>query len=697
VPPPSPRRSPFRVGLVGAGYVSEFHIRALQRLPDVRIAGVTDLVEARARAVADRLGVPAYPSLPAMAGAGVEAVHVLTPPSSHTAVALDALRLGCHVLVEKPLATSVEDCDRLAEASAAAGRSVCVGHSMLLDPTFVRLLDAVRGGAVGDVLSVDIFRSSVYPPYLGGPLPPQYGEGGYPFRDLGVHALYMLRELIGAIEDVTPEFRTAGGLAADPNVYFDEWRALVRCARGSGHVHLSWNVRPLQHLFVVQGTRGTLRADLYSMFVSRRRNTPAPKAVERVFNALAESAQSALGVMGGAGRFAAGRVLPYQGLHNLVRDFYRSLAEGGPVPVTVASARSIVEWTERVARPADAAKSAARAAYPVAADARVVVTGANGLLGRALVRRLLERGERIRLFVRREPAAEVRRNPLVEVAIGELGDPSAVGRALRGATTVFHCGAAMFGAWPAHVSGTIEGTRNVIASCLDEGVGKLVYVSSLSVLHNADLAGTVATESSPLEPRSDERGAYSRAKREAEALVSAAVDAKRLPAVILRPGHIWSEEGPLLSPAVGMRAGRLLVMLGDRNLLLPLVHVEDVVSALLLAREADVEPGTVFHVVDEDPITREELAQLYRGAREPELRILHVPIGAATIAAGVLGWVGRALGRPIGISPYRLRAGVAPLRFECSKAATGLGWRPAVRSRAALRTLLERRGSALNQ
>jgi predicted dehydrogenase/nucleoside-diphosphate-sugar epimerase len=686
-----PPRPPFRVGLVGAGYVSEFHVRALQRLPGVRIAGITDLVEPRARAAAARFGITAHPSLAAMVDAGLDVVHVLTPPASHTAVALDALRHGCHVLVEKPLATSVDDCDRLAAESAAVGRSVCVCHSMLADPTFVRLVEAVRGGAVGEVLSVDVLRSSVYAPYRGGPPPPQYGDGGYPFRDLGVHALYMLRELLGPIEGVTPEFRTAGALAADPNVYFDEWRALVRCARGSGHVQLSWNVRPLQHLFIVQGTRGTLRADLYSMFISRRRNTPAPKAIERVLNTLAESAQSAVGVLRGAGRFAAGRVVPYQGLHSLVEEFYRSLAENRPVPVTVESARSIVEWTERVARPADAAKLAARPSRPTRTQAAVVVTGANGLLGRALVRRLLDRGERLRLFVRREPSPEVAGHPLVEVVIGDLGDPAAVRRGLGGATTVFHCGAAMFGAWPAHESGTIEGTRNVIAACLDHGVGKLVHVSSLSVLHNAALAGTVVTESSPLEPRPEERGAYSRAKREAEALVREAVDAKGLPAVILRPGHIWTEQGPLLSPAVGMRAGRLLLMLGDPGVLLPLVHVDDVVSALFLAREADVPPGSVFHLVDDDPISRKELARLYRDAREPSLRIVHVPMGVATTAAGLLTGVTRAMGRPLGPSPYRLRAGVAPLRFDCTKARQELGWRPAVKSRTALLVLLGRR------
>lgn len=681
----------FRVGLVGAGYVSEFHIRALRRLPEIRIVGITDLLEDRARVIAGRFGIAAYPSLEAIAEAGLDVVHVLTPPASHTTVAVDALRRGCHVLVEKPLATSVEECDRLAAESAAAGRHVCVSHSMLADPTFVRVIEAVRKGAVGDVLNVDIFRSSIFPPYHGGPLPPQYGDGGYPFRDLGVHALYMLCELLGPIENITSEFRTAGALAADPNLYFDEWRALVRCARGSGHVQLSWNVRPLQHLLMVQGTRGTLRADLYSMFVSGRRNTPAPKAIERVFNAVIESAQSATGVVLGAGRFAAGRVLPYQGLHNLVREFYRCLAEGRPMPVTVESARSIVEWTERVARPADVAKLAIRAPRPAPPQAAVVVTGANGLLGRALVQRLLEHGERVRLFVRREPPPEIREHPLVDVVLGDLGDPSAVARGLANATTVFHCGAAMFGPWPAHASGTIEGTRNVLAACLAHGVKKLVYVSSLAVLHTSALSGKVVTESSPLEPRSEERGAYSRGKFQAEALVRAAAAKKELDVVILRPGHIWTETGPLLSPAVGMRAGRLLLMLGDSRLLLPLVHVDDVVSALLLARDADVATGTIFHLVDDDPIPRDELARLYRTAREPDLRIVPIPLAFATVVAGLLNGLTRALGRPLGPSPYRLRAGVTSLRFDCSRAFGELAWRPKVSSRTALRVLLGRR------
>ena len=69
-----------------------------------------------------------------MAAEGLDVVHVLTPPDSHVMVAFEALSLGCHVLVEKPLATSVEDCDRLIAESQARGLRVCVNHSLLGDP-----------------------------------------------------------------------------------------------------------------------------------------------------------------------------------------------------------------------------------------------------------------------------------------------------------------------------------------------------------------------------------------------------------------------------------------------------------------------------------------------------------------------------------------------------------------------------------
>jgi 2-alkyl-3-oxoalkanoate reductase len=682
----------YRVGIVGAGYVSEFHIKALKRLPNVRIVGITDLDDARARATAQRFGITSHPSLKVMAAEGLDAVHVLTPPGSHVDVALEALSLGCHVLVEKPLATSVEDCDRLIAESQARNLRVCVNHSLLGDPLIERALKLVNMGAIGDVLAVDYLRSSNYPPYRGGPLPPHYREGGYQFRDLGVHALYLLREFLGNIQDVQADFRSSGLKDSDPNIHFDEWRALVRCANGTGNIQLSWNVKPLQHQLIIQGTRGTLRADLFSMYLTHRRHTPLPKAAERVVNALAESVSSAAQLIWNATLFAIGQLQPYQGLHNFVGAFYESLRTNSVMPAGLEQAREVVRWTEQVAREADHAKAKYHGQYRPGNRPAVVVTGANGLLGSAFVKRLIQEDEHVRLFVRRLPPPEIADHPQIEVVLGELGDPGAVDRAIDGATAVFHIGAAMGGGWPAHEAGTIAGTRNVVEACLKHDVPKMIYISSLSVI---DWAGHPAnqpvTESATLEPTPQQRGFYTQAKLEAERIVRAAAQERGLPVVILRPGQIWSETSPLITAAVGIRLGQWLVVVGDDSNQPPFVHVDDVVEAIVLSTQSPFSRGEVFQVVDNELMSREELVRLYSRARESQLRITRIPLGLACFLAGGIECVITTLGRPAPISPYRLRSAVAPLTFDCSMAREQLHWEPHGHTRDALRKLLAAR------
>ena len=125
----------FRTALVGAGYIAPYHVQALARLPQVTLVGITDLDQERARRLAsEHGGLTVFPSLAAMVEAGVDVVHVLTPPHAHAAVALEAMALGCDVLIEKPLATSVEEADRILEAARRGGTHVAVGHVERFQP-----------------------------------------------------------------------------------------------------------------------------------------------------------------------------------------------------------------------------------------------------------------------------------------------------------------------------------------------------------------------------------------------------------------------------------------------------------------------------------------------------------------------------------------------------------------------------------
>jgi predicted dehydrogenase/nucleoside-diphosphate-sugar epimerase len=661
----------FRVGFAGAGAIAGVHREAVSRVPGAVMLGVTDRDPARAQAFATHApGVRVFPDVASMLAAGVDVVHVLTPPHAHAAVALEALEGGCHVLVEKPLATSDADCARLAAAASRAARCVGVNHSLLADPQVRRVLDTIAEGRAGKPVGADYFCSAAYPPWEVGPPPAHYGEGGDPFRDLGVHGLYLLRAVLGEIERVQPIFTARGG---DPNLCFDEWDVLVRCERGVGHVRLSWNVRPLQTVFTVHATGGTLRADVGCMFTAVRRATALPHAADRAATALVEAWPALWSVPANGLGWLSGRLRPYAGLRRAVEEFYGALAEGTPLPASLEDGRRVVRWVETVARPADAGKLLRARRYRPRSGADALVTGATGRLGTRLIEHLVARGHRVRAFCRRAPAEGPLRHSRVDIALGDLGDSAAVDAAVAGVRVVYHAGAAMRGPWAEHARGTVTGTQHVVDSVLRYGVGRMVHVSSLSVLDWNALDDALVTEEAPLEPRPDARGSYTHAKLLAEQQVLAAVRDLGLPAVIVRPGVLVGPDGPGLDALNAVVIGRHLVLLGDGSGAPPLIPLNDAAELIVRAGSlSTLEPGTVLHAVDRQTTTVRTLA--IHLARDHGLRVRRIPQPVLRAGAAAVAVLARTFGRPSPITPYRVRAASARLRFDCTRTRTALGW-----------------------
>ncbi len=507
--------------------------------------------------------------------------------------------------------------------------------ALLLDPKIARARAVVRSGALGQVSAVELVCGASYPPFEGGPLPPRYRDAGHPFRDLGRPCLQIIQDLLGPIEDVEASWRSVGG---DPDLAYDEWRARVRCQHGEGQLLLSWNEKPAKSQLVVRGTRGELRLE--------------PLAPRR----------------GLSGAF-----------HKLVRrDVEPPAAEDG-VDADVGA------WIEKVARAAEAEHAAQLARFELSAAVPFLVTGASGALGGATLRRLVADGQRVRAMVRRVPAQPV---PGVEYAIGNLGDPAAVDRAVKGAAVVLHVGAATRGGWPEHRVGTLLGTRHVIDACKQHGVTQLVYISSMSVIDWAGTAhqGTTVDEAAALEPRPEERGAYTRAKLEAEKLVVAAA-AAGLPAVILRPGQIFGGGIQLINGAVARRAGGRWLVLGDGTLELPLVYIDDVVDAIMAAVEKRLTRGEIVQLIDGEALTQRDVLDLAGGG----VKSIRVPralvFGLGKLSELPLG----AFGRPSPIGLYRLQSALARLRWGRGKAEALLGWRPRVGVREGIRRELSRK------
>lgn len=662
-----------RAAIVGCGAISRHHGAALRRL-GVPVVAVCDPMVQRRDALAKELGAVAVDGLEAAVTLGANVVHVTTPPGTHAAVAKEALTLGCHVFVEKPLATDPVQAALLLALARERGLSLGVDHSLLFDPQVARALEAARQGQFGVVTGLEVLRASDYPPHVPS-LEVGLARPGDPFRDLGSHALYLAMAFLGPIDDVHADFASRGGEA---RLAFDEWGAFVRCRDGVAQVRLSWNERPLRSELIVHGTRGGVRVDLLAMAAAPRRFLGLPAPLERAATVLSESTVPVLDLALGAARLLTGGALAYRGVQTAIAEFYASLEAGTAFAVRPADALEVVRWVEHVARRADDAHRAA-CLVESSTEAAILVTGASGRLGRALVRRLVERGESVRCFVRRPHAALPAG---AERFVGRLEDPTRVRQAMRGVRAVVHAGAAMSGDWAEHERGTVEGTKNVVDAALAEGV-RLVHVSSLSVLALGTDSGLALTETFPLEGRTEERGHYSRAKYLAEGVVRAAVAEHGLRAVIVRPGLVFGGALPLVTPAVASKVGGAWVVLGDGEQRLPLVYLDDVVDGIVLALDGALSQGEVVHLVDDDAPTQNEVLARALGDRvEPWYVPRPLIVGAAQLGAALFGLAGRR--SPV--SPHRFRAAMTSHGYSSARARALLGWRP----RIGVRTGIER-------
>ena len=664
-----------RVAIVGAGYVATHHLAALKRLDFVDVVGICDSNLAAAQALAARFGVPrTVASLADLADARPQAVYVLTPPASHPAIALAALDMGCHVLVEKPMADSVADCEAMIAAARARGLLLGVNHSDLFDPVLMQALQAARDGRIGEVLSVDIVRNSEYPPYAGGPLPGSVTQGSYPFRDLGVHGLYTIEAFLGPVEHLAVDYQASG---TDPNLHFDEWQAQARAARGVGRLLLSWNARPMENRVFVRGTRGTIEVDRFLQTCRVHRVLPGPKFIGIVANAFFSALKDVFRVPWNVVRFATGLLQPSPGIRHGARAFAEAARNGAAPPFSGEDALRIARLLEPTCAEPDRERLALlESRYAELPPADALVTGAAGFLGRRLVARLREQGRTVRVLVRR-PVPAYANDSGIQTVVGDLGDPRIVEHAVRGAAVVYHVGAAMRGGPRDFEAGTVWGTRNVVEACLAHATRKLVYVSSMSVYDHAgrDPAAKM-TEASAFEPHPEWRGAYTRTKLDAERCVRDAIDARGLPAVILRPGQIFGPGAEQVTPnGVIVLAGRW-VAVGSPSQTLPLVYVDDVVDALLLAETSAQATGGTFNIVDTAAVTQE--AYLRRAQRKLGARLKRVRVPTWVFMGLGFGveLLGKVLKREVPLTRYRVRS-LRPLaNFDTRAAQERLGWTP---------------------
>jgi 2-alkyl-3-oxoalkanoate reductase len=305
----------------------------------------------------------------------------------------------------------------------------------------------------------------------------------------------------------------------------------------------------------------------------------------------------------------------------------------------------------------------------------VLVTGASGMLGRAVAQRLVDDGWHVRTLQRRP--SDVAGADDVQ---GSITDPRAVARAVDGVAAVVHLAAKVdiVGAEAEYRTVNVEGTRTVLEAARTARVTRVVHVSSPSVAHTG--SSLVGAGAAPAEPERA-RGPYARTKAAAEQLALAA-DQPGFRVLAVRPHVVW---GPGDTQLVGRivdraRAGRLPV-LGSGAPLIDTTYVDNAVDALVAALAApEASYGQAYVVTNGDPRPVRELLDAICAASGAPVPTWHVPAALARAAGAGLDAVWARLRLP-GEPPLTLFVAEQLSTahwFDQRRTREALGWEPRV-------------------
>jgi nucleoside-diphosphate-sugar epimerase len=307
---------------------------------------------------------------------------------------------------------------------------------------------------------------------------------------------------------------------------------------------------------------------------------------------------------------------------------------------------------------------------------KVLVTGGTGFLGRALVERLVERGDHVVVLARGQSGTDLPAG--AELCRGDVADMSSVGNAARGAEIVFHVAAkaGVSGPYEEYRLANVEGTRNVLEACRRHGIPRLVHTSTPSVVFDGtDMEGV--DESVPYAKHPE--AAYPATKAEAERMVLAA-HGPALGVTALRPHLVWGPGDRHLVPRILARAREgKLALVGDGANRVDATYIDNAVDAHLAAAAAPA-AGKAYFVANGEPVAMRDLLNriLAAAALPPVARVVspRKALLAGTLLEKAHAWL-RLRGDPP-MTRFVAREMSTAHWFDLSAAKRDLGWTPRV-------------------
>src|SRR6266567_479344 len=306
----------------------------------------------------------------------------------------------------------------------------------------------------------------------------------------------------------------------------------------------------------------------------------------------------------------------------------------------------------------------------------IVVTGATGFLGSALVTELIRQKQPLRILARDEQRARAQFGDTVTVIAGDINDEEQVRRAVDGATIIYHLVGRLY-----HPSTPpelyyrthVEGTRILLNACKGQSqLQRIIHCSTTGV--HGETGRTPAAEDAPFAPTNP----YEVTKLEAELLALRACQEQGLPVSVARPGLVY---GPgdlhLLGFFSSIKKGLFRVIDGGKALLHP-IYIDDMTAAFLLCAERPQAIGHSYNIAGSSPVTIHQLATAIAHALGKELPRESIPLWLANLASDIFAVIPGFAGERAPLTRSRVQFLTNSRVYNTSRAETELGFQPQV-------------------
>lgn len=338
--------NPLRIALIGPGKVAHLHAKAVLQTPDIQLCAVYGRTPDKTRAFADEYNIRAYSDIYDMVDReNIDLCIVTTPHPAHREPAVAALSAGSHVLVEKPLASSLEDCDAMIEAARRNGRYLGTISQRRFYAPSMRIRQAIDAGKIGKpvlgMIQMLGWRGEAY--YQSDPWRGSWaGEGGGVLVNQAPHQLDLLLWYMGEIESVYGVWRNLN----HPYIEVDDTAvAIIRFKNGGlGNLVVSNSQKPglygKVHIHGENGASVGVQTDGGSMFVAGMSGITDPP-VNDIWTVPGEETMLPAFVAEDTDFFnQIDAITYYFGLQ--IADFRDAIHEGRPPMVTGEDGRNVV-------------------------------------------------------------------------------------------------------------------------------------------------------------------------------------------------------------------------------------------------------------------------------------------------------------------------------------------------------------------